>query len=188
MSGGNGAALLSAQPCNALRTAAGPARAQPRSAAPAGRPQAGQPRGMRQQLGRAASARDRDNGPNLAAGQGKPLSRPICGGAAWHWTHCPIFPAPQPRQPLSQRILSRPDPPRVTRAPQGTSRQPGHGRAANRARITASSPEPAARWRAPTCTPSWIDGGRRHDRTSVPTAPGAACADVRSAVVCSDGG
>ena len=121
MPGGSGAGLLSAQPGNALRAAAGPAGAQPRSAAPAGRPQAGQPRGIRQQLGRAASARDRDNGPDLAARQRKPLSRPICGGAAGHWTHGPIFPAPEPRQPLSQPIPARPDPPRVT---QGLSRKP----------------------------------------------------------------
>lgn len=87
MSRGSGAGLLSAQPGNALRAAAGPARAQAPPAARAGRPQAGQPRGIRQQFGSAAIARDGDDGPDAAARQGKPLPRPVRGGAAWHGTH-----------------------------------------------------------------------------------------------------
>ena len=101
MSGGSGVGLLSAQPGNALHAAAGPARSQTRPAAPAGRPQAGQPGGMRQELGSVAIARDGDDGPDAAARQGKPLPRPICGGAAWHWAHWPIFPASEPCQLLS---------------------------------------------------------------------------------------
>ena len=105
MPGGGGAGPLTAQPGNALRAATGPAGAQPGLAAPAGRPQTGQPRGIRQQFGNAASAGDRDDGPDLAARQGQPLSWPLCGGAAWPWAHCPIFPVPEPRQPFFQRIL-----------------------------------------------------------------------------------
>ena len=88
-----GASFLHAQLGNALRAATGPARTQPRTAAPAGRLQPGQPRRIRQQLGRAAIARDRDDGPDPAARQSKPLPRPICGGPAWHRTHDPILPA-----------------------------------------------------------------------------------------------
>jgi len=45
---------------------------QTRPAAPIGRQQAGQLRGMRQQFGSAAIAQDRDDGPDPAARQGKP--------------------------------------------------------------------------------------------------------------------
>ena len=112
MSAGSGAGFLSAQPGNALRAATGPARTQTRSAAPAGRLLAGQPRRMRQQLSSTAFAGNRDDGPNPAAGQGKPLLRPNSGGAGWHGTHRPIFPCratslhrsrcPGPRCPCSR--------------------------------------------------------------------------------------
>jgi hypothetical protein len=71
------AGLLSGQPGNALRAAAGTAGARARPAAPAGGQQAGQPGCMRQQLGSAAIARDRGDEPDPAAGQGKPLPRPM---------------------------------------------------------------------------------------------------------------
>jgi hypothetical protein len=71
------ARILLAQPGNALHASAGPAGAQARPAAPAGGPQPGQPGGMRQQLGNAVIARNRDDRPDPAARQRKPLHYPI---------------------------------------------------------------------------------------------------------------
>ena len=76
----------------ALHASASPAGAQARPAAPAGGLQPGQPGGMRQQFGNAVIARNRDDGPDLAAWQRKPLPRPVCCWAARHGTHNPIFP------------------------------------------------------------------------------------------------
>jgi len=83
--------LLYAKPGDALRASAGPARTQARPAARAGGPQAGQPGGVRQQLGYAPRARHGDDRPDPAAGQRQPLPRPICCGTARHRTHNPIF-------------------------------------------------------------------------------------------------
>ncbi len=69
--------LLSAEPGYALRASAGPARTQARPAAPADGPQAGQPGGVRQQLGYAAGARNGDDRPDPAAGQRQPLPWPL---------------------------------------------------------------------------------------------------------------
>jgi hypothetical protein len=97
MPGSSGACFVSAQPGNAWRAAAGPARAQARFSAPAGRQQPGQPRGMRHQLVGTVIARDGDDGPDPAARQREPLPRPVRGEAARHRTHSPIFPDRNPR-------------------------------------------------------------------------------------------
>jgi hypothetical protein len=126
--------LLGPQQRNARGIAAGPAGAQARSAALAGRPQAGQPHGVRHQLGSAASARHRDDGPNPATRQGKPLPRPIGTGALCHGAHCPIFPLPPIPGPAGAD-LPWPIRPRVTRPP----RAPGH---AQRVEVTEAPGAP----------------------------------------------
>jgi hypothetical protein len=100
---GLNAGLLYAEPGYALRAPAGPARTQARPAAPAGGPQAGQPGGIRQQLGDAAGARNGDDGPDPAAGQRQPLPRPICCGTARNATHNPYFP------PFLNLVVCRPE-------------------------------------------------------------------------------
>jgi hypothetical protein len=57
------AGLLEAEPGDALRAPAGPARTQTGPAAPAGGPQPGQPGAIGQQLGYTAGARNRDDRP-----------------------------------------------------------------------------------------------------------------------------
>ena len=98
--------LLDAQPGYALRASAGPARTQARPAAPAGGPQAGQPGGIRQQLGHAAGARNGDDRPDAAARQRQPLSRPICRGIVRHGTHNSHFPLSLNPRPLRRQLRS----------------------------------------------------------------------------------
>ena len=88
---------------DALRASAGPARTQARPAAPAGRPQAGQPGTIRQQFGDAAGARNGDDRPDPAAGQRQPLPRSICRGIVRHATHDDYFP------PFPTRVTSWPE-------------------------------------------------------------------------------
>ena len=84
--------VVVAQPGHALDAAAGPARAEPGPAAPAGADGPGQPGGMRYQLELAVIAGNRDNGADPAARQRKPLPRPVvCRRAARSGTHNPIF-------------------------------------------------------------------------------------------------
>ena len=84
--------FLYAEPGYTLSASAGPARTQARPAALAGRPQAGQPGSIRQQLGYAARAGNGDDRPDPAAGQRQPLPRPICRGIIRHGTHDSIVP------------------------------------------------------------------------------------------------
>src|SRR6266480_6803675 len=96
------AGLLCAEPGYAFRASAGPARTQARPATPAGGPQTGQPGAIRQQLGYAAGARNRDDRPDPATGQRQPLSRPTCRGIVRHAAHDLIIlrsPSPQPPGP-----------------------------------------------------------------------------------------
>jgi hypothetical protein len=86
------AGLLYAEFGYALRASARPARTQARPAAPAGGPQAGQPRAIRQQLSDAAGARNGDDRPDPATGQRQPLPRSICRGIVRHATHDHYFP------------------------------------------------------------------------------------------------
>jgi hypothetical protein len=101
--------ILLPQPGNALHASAGPAGAQARPAAPAGGLQPGQPGGMRQQLDNAVIARNRDDGPDPAAWQRKPLMRPVRSRAALHGTHDPILPCSGTSSPLcsASRSASR---------------------------------------------------------------------------------
>lgn len=101
------ARILLAQPGHALRASASPARAQARPAAPAGGLQPGQPGGVRQQLGNAAIARNRDDGPDPAARQRKPLPRPVCCRVTRHGVHDTIFPCSATSSPLSPSPLVR---------------------------------------------------------------------------------
>src|SRR5271170_2463029 len=100
---GLNAGLLYAELGYALRASAGPARTQTWAAAPAGRPQAGQPDAIRQQLGDAAGARNGDDRPDPAAGQRQPLPRSICRGIVRHATHDDYFP------PFLKRVTSWPE-------------------------------------------------------------------------------
>jgi hypothetical protein len=86
------AGLLYPQFGHAFRAPAGPAGAQAGPSAPAGGAQPGQPGGVGQQFGDAATARDRDNGPDPPAGQGKPFPRPSVRRVSWHRTHDSILP------------------------------------------------------------------------------------------------
>ena len=100
---GLNAGLLYAELGHALRASAGPARTQARPAAPAGRPQAGQPGAVRQQLGDAAGARNGDDRPDPAAGQRQPLPRSIRRGIVRRATHNNYFPLFSKRvTPLAQ--------------------------------------------------------------------------------------
>src|SRR5271170_2211839 len=141
---GLNAGLLYAELGYALRASAGPARTQTWAAAPAGRPQAGQPDAIRQQLGDAAGARNGDDRPDPAAGQRQPLPRSICRGIVRHATHDYYFP-PFPKRNLLARDLRpsgtaegyfagvMPSTPRCPRAPQekrNTGPRAGKGRTA----------------------------------------------------------
>jgi len=110
------ARILLVQPGHALGAPARPARAQARPAAPAGGLQPGQPGGVRQQLRNAVIARNRDDGPDPAARQRKPLPRPVSRRVARHETHGTIFPCsatliaalPQSAGPLRPAREGRP--------------------------------------------------------------------------------
>jgi Barstar (barnase inhibitor) len=86
-----GGVLRRTQRRHALDAAAGAAGTETGPAAPAGGAQPGQPGVVRQQFGDAASAGNRDDRPDTAAGQGKPLPGPVEGGVARHGSHIPIF-------------------------------------------------------------------------------------------------
>jgi hypothetical protein len=130
---GSAAHILLAQSGNALHASAGPAGAQARPAAAAGGLQPGQPGGVRQQLGNAVIARHRDDGPDPAAGQRKPLVRPVCCRAARHGTHDPIFPCSGTSSPLCPAGWP------ASRSPRG---RPGHpARSPTALRTTAAAAE-----------------------------------------------
>ena len=77
----------------AFLASAGTARSQPRLAAPADWMLPGQPGAVSQQFGGAVITRNRDHGPDPAAGQGKPLPRLTFSGVVGHGLHDSIFPA-----------------------------------------------------------------------------------------------
>ena len=86
------ACLLPAQFGHAFGAPAGPAGTQAGPSAAAGRAQPGQPGGVGQQLGDAAAARHRNDGPDPPAGQSKPFPRPDVRRLGWHGTHDSILP------------------------------------------------------------------------------------------------
>jgi hypothetical protein len=86
------AGLLHAQIGHAFGASAGPAGTQAGPSAPAGGAQPGQPGGVGQQFGDAATARHRNDGPDPAAGQSKPFPRPNVRRLGWHGTHDSILP------------------------------------------------------------------------------------------------